>query len=75
MSTEREEKALIAFLKTISTATQGLDFAEQSELDKLPAASAYRIEELEDLLSRLSSEAEALLWRMGVGHELYRRGK
>lgn len=76
MSTERKtDQALVAFVKTISTATQGLDFAEQSELDKLPAAAAYRIEELEDLLSRLSSEAEALLWRMGVGHELYKRGK
>lgn len=66
---------LISFLKTVSTATQCLDFAEQSELDKLPASAAYRIEELEDLLSRLSLEAEAVLWRIGVGHELYKRGK
>ncbi len=70
-----DQDKLIAFLKTVSTATQGFDFAEQDELDKLPASAAYRIEELEDLLSRLSSEAEAMLWRIGVGHELYKRGK
>lgn len=75
MSAQERGEILIAFLKSVSAATQGYDFADQSELDKLPPSTAYRIEELEDLLSRLSAEAEGLLWRIGVGHELYKRGK
>jgi len=71
----RNDKSLINFLKSVSTSTQGLEFAAEETLDGLHPAMAAHIEELEDLLCRLSCEAEALLWRMGIGHELYKRGK
>jgi hypothetical protein len=76
MSKRTARDDVVNFIKSVSTATRYLDFADEGELAALPAGSAHRIEELEDLLSRLSSEAEALSWRMGIGHELYgKRGK
>lgn len=71
--TERDR--LVNFLKSVSTSTSCYDFVPEKDLDDLPPAVAVRVAELEDLLSRLSCEAEALLWRMGVGPELYKRGK
>lgn len=69
------EGAVIEFLKSVSTATRFMDFATDEQLAALPPASAAHLEELEGLLSRLSLEAEAILWRIGVGQELYKRGK
>jgi hypothetical protein len=62
---------IINFLKSVSTATRYMDFATEEQLASLPPHIASHMEELEDLLSRLSLEAEALLWRAGRGHELY----
>ena len=67
--TERDR--LVNFLKSVRSATEGYDFIPQEDLDKLPNGAAARIEELEDLLSRLSLEAEAMLWHVGLGPELY----
>lgn len=70
-----ERDRLLNFIKSVSTATKYHDFLTDEDLAGLPLGTANRIAELESLLSRLSCEAEALLWRMGVGHELYKRGK
>ena len=55
-------KEVIDFLKTVSTATRCLEFASDPQLNALPQDMAAHIEELEDLLSRLSFEAQALLY-------------
>lgn len=65
------ERDIINFLKSVSTATRCLDFTPDEKLAGLPRSTAAHIEELEGLLSRLSLEAEALLWRAGQGHALY----
>ena len=70
-----EHSRLINHIRSTSTALKGYDFASQDELDDLPARSADRIMELEDILSTLSLEADGLLRRMGINRELYRRGK
>jgi predicted transcriptional regulator len=66
-----EGAEIIKFLKSVSTVTRCMEFATEEQLGSLPPHIAKHIEELEDLLSRLSLEAEALLWRAGRGHELY----
>ena len=72
--TERDR--LVNFIKSVSTAGECHDFLTEEDLKKLPLGVANRIAELEGLISRLGCEAEALLWRMGIGHELYgKRGK
>ncbi len=65
------EKAVIDFLKSVSTSTRFFEFASEERLASLPRDVAAHIEELEDLVSRLSLEAEALLWRAGQGLALY----
>ena len=70
----RERDRLINHIRSTSTALKGYDFASQEELDSLPAPVANRIEELEDILSSLSLEADGLSRRLGINRELYRRG-
>jgi hypothetical protein len=65
------DPAVIDFLKSVSTSTRFFEFATEEQLANLPRGVAAHIEELEDILSRLSLEAEALLWRVGQGHALY----
>lgn len=71
MSDIASNKAIVNFLKTVSTATRCLELSSDPQLNALPDRIALHIEELEDLLVRFSLEAEALLWRAGHGHELY----
>ena len=66
-----DNRQVIDFLKSVSTATRCLEFAAEEKLKALPRDVAGHIEELEDLLSRLSLEAEALLWRSGLGADLH----
>lgn len=61
------EKAVIDFLKSVSTSTRFFEFASEERLESLPRDVAAHIEEIEDLISRLSLEAEALLARVSVG--------
>ena len=58
-------KQTIAFLRSIETCTQGLEFMPEERLNQLPDDVAAHIEELEDLLSRLSLEATAVLFDLG----------
>jgi hypothetical protein len=62
---------IVNFLKSVSTATRGLESVPEELLDKLPLGIANHIVEIEDLLARLSAEAEAHLWRAGHGPDLY----
>lgn len=70
----RDRDHLINHIRSTSTALKGYDFATQEELDSVPLPVAARIEELEDILSSLSLEADGLLRLMGIHQELYRRG-
>lgn len=74
MTGAAEGDKIVDFLKSVSTATRGLDFATEEQLSALPSGVALYIEELEDLLSRLSLEAEMLLWHSGC-HEFHSRAK
>jgi hypothetical protein len=64
----------IQFLKTISTATRYLEFIPEERLAELDPHIASHIEELEDLLCRLSCEAEAVLWHASQSHTSKRGG-
>lgn len=58
-------KHAINFLRSIETCTQGLEFMPEDKLAQMPEDVAAHIEELEDLLSRLSLEATAVLFELG----------
>jgi hypothetical protein len=61
----RPSKQTVEFLRTIETCTQALEFMSEEKLNRLPEDAALHIEELEDLLSRLSLEATAVLFDLG----------
>lgn len=58
---------IVKFLKSVSTATRYMEFMSLERFDQLPKKDSAYIGELEDLLSRLSLEAEALLVKAKVG--------
>jgi hypothetical protein len=62
---ERVEHETIQWLRSVETCTHGLEFMPEERLEKLPNDVAAHIEELEDLLSRLSLEATAVLFHLG----------
>lgn len=57
---------IVNFLKTVSTSTQGLEFLSDDMPENLPPGVDEHIAELEDLISRLSLEAEAMLGRLAM---------
>lgn len=58
-------KQTIDFLRSIETCTHGFEFMPEEKLAQLPEHVVAHIEELEDLLSRLSLEATAVLFDLG----------
>jgi len=59
------DRETIQWLRSIETCTHGLEFMPEDKLDELPDGVAAHIVELEDLLSRLSLEATAILFHLG----------
>lgn len=62
---QRANRQTIDFLRSIETCTHGLEFMSEEQLDDLPEGVALYIEELEELISRLSCEATAVLFHQG----------
>lgn len=62
---------IIKFLKSVSTSTRYMDFATEKQLEDWPSDAVHYITELESIISRVSLEAEAVLWRTGHGQDLY----